>query len=87
MAIKGIEGDFTPVEPVKEKKGSAPAKQATAGKKDTVQVSGAAKSLFEADQSKRLGEIKARLDVGYYDSPEVVEKVVDGLMNDLLKSA
>lgn len=84
MAIKGVDGDFTPVEPVKEKKSSAPAKQASP-RKDTVQVSGAAKSLFEADQSKRLGEIKARLDVGYYDSPEVMDKVVDGLMNDLLK--
>ena len=87
MAIKGIEGDCTPVEPIKEKKSSAPAKPASAGKKDTAQVSGTAKSLFEADQSKRLGEIRARLDVGYYDSPEVMDKVVDGLMNDLLKSA
>jgi len=86
MAIRGIEGDITPVEPVKEKKSSAPAKQASAAK-DTVQVSGAAKSLFEADQSKRLEEIRSRLHDGYYDSPEVMEKVVDGLMDDILKSA
>ena len=83
MAIKGIEGDFAPVEPVREKKSTAPAKQASAGK-DTVQVSGAAKSLFEADQSKRLDEVRSRLEAGYYSSREVTEKIVDGLMDELL---
>jgi anti-sigma28 factor (negative regulator of flagellin synthesis) len=86
MTVRGIEGDFSSVDPIKGKKSSAPAKQASAGK-DKVQVSGEAKSLFEAGQSKRFEEIRKRLHDGYYDSPEVTEKIVDGLMDDLLKTA
>jgi hypothetical protein len=84
MTVKGIEGDFTPIDPVKGKKSQAPAKQAPSGK-DKVQVSGEAKSLFEADQSKRMDDIRTRLEQGYYMSQEVTEKIVDGLMDDLLK--
>ena len=82
ISSRGLEGDFSPVDPVKGKKGSTPAKQATTGR-DKVQVSGEAKSLFEADQSKRLEGIKKRLHDGFYNSPEVTEKIVDGLMDDL----
>jgi hypothetical protein len=71
---------------VKGKKSQAPVKQASTGK-DRVQVSGEAKTLFEADQSKRLDDIRARLEQGYYMSEEVTEKIVDGLMDDLLKIA
>ncbi|HMK38014.1 MAG TPA: hypothetical protein VK569_01660 [Bacteroidota bacterium] len=85
MTVRGIEGDFSPVDPVKGKKSQAPAKQASAGK-DRVQVSGEAKSLLQAELAKRFEEIRKRLNEGYYDSPEVTEKVVDGLMNDILKS-
>ncbi|HTY60333.1 MAG TPA: hypothetical protein VMF59_16035 [Bacteroidota bacterium] len=84
MTVKAIEGDCTPVEPVKGKKSQAPAKQASSGK-DRVQVSGEAKTLFEADQSRRMDAIRARLEQGYYMSQEVTEKIVDGLMDDLLK--
>jgi hypothetical protein len=83
MAIRGIEGDFAPVEPVRDKKSPAPAKQASAGK-DKVELSGAAKTLFEADQAKRMDEVRSRLEAGYYSSREVTEKIVDGLMDDLL---
>ena len=86
MSIRGIESEFAPVEPVKGKKSSTPAK-APPGASDKVQVSGEAKSLFQADQSKRIEEIRKRLDDGYYLTPEVTDKIVDGLMNDLLKSA
>jgi len=86
MTVRGIEGDFSPVDPIKGKKSPAPAKQASAGK-DKVQVSGEAKSLFQADLTKRIQEIRKRLDEGYYDTPDVTEKIVDGLMDDLLKTA
>ena len=86
MSIRGIESEFAPVEPVKGKKSPTPAK-ASSGAGDKVQVSGEAKSLFQADQSKRIEEIRKRLDEGYYLTPEVTDKIVDGLMNDLLKSA
>jgi hypothetical protein len=36
---------------------------------DKVRVSGEAKSPFEADQSKRLEEIRTHLEDGYYISP------------------
>jgi hypothetical protein len=83
MSVTGIQGDLSPVEPIKGKKRSAPVQAAPAGV-DKVQVSGEAKSLFEAGQSKRLQAIRKRLDDGYYMSPEVTEKVVNGLMDDLL---
>ena len=86
MSIRGIECDFSPIDPVKGKKSPAPAKQASAGG-DKVQVSGEAKSLFEANQSKRLEEVRTRLQEGYYMSQEVTEKIVEGLMDDLLKTA
>ncbi len=86
MSIRGIESEFAPVEPVKGKKSSSAAAPSS-GAKDKVQVSGEAKSLFQADQSKRIEEIRTRLQDGYYDTPEATEKIVDGLMNDLLKTA
>ena len=85
MNVKGVEGDFSPLDPVKGKKSPAPAGQTTAGR-DKVQLSGEAKSLFETDQSKRIEEIRKRLQGGYYMSPEVTEKIVDGLMVDLLRA-
>jgi len=86
MNIKGIEGDFSPIDPLKGKKESGGAKQASAGK-DRVQVSSKAKTLFQADQAARLDEIRRRLESGYYNSQDVTEKIVDGVMDDLLKSA
>jgi len=85
MNIKGVEGDFTPIDPLKGKKDSAPARTASAGK-DRVQVSGRARTLFQADQAARLDEIRQRLESGYYNSQDVTEKIVDGIMDDLLKS-
>ena len=84
MPVTGIQGDFFPLDPVRGKKRSSPVQEAPAGV-DKVQVSGEAKSLFEAEQSKRLGEIRTHLEDGYYMSPKVTEKIVDGLMADLLK--
>jgi hypothetical protein len=85
MNIRGIEGEIVPVDPVKGKKSAAPAREASAGK-DKVQVSGQARSLFESEQSKRLDEIRNRLNNGYYLSPEVTEKIVNALMVDILKT-
>jgi hypothetical protein len=83
MPVTGIQGDSFPLDPISGKKRASPVQEAPAGV-DKVQVSGEAKSLFEAGQSKRLQAIKKRLDDGYYMSPEVTEKVVNGLMEDLL---
>jgi hypothetical protein len=85
MNIRGIEGEIVPVDPVKGKKSAAPAREASAGK-DKVHVSGQARSLFESEQSKRLDEIRNRLNNGYYLSPEVTEKIVNALMVDILKT-
>ena len=45
-----------------------------------------AKSLYASGQSKRLDEIRERLNAGYYFSPEVTDKIVDRLMVDILKT-
>jgi len=86
MNVKGIEGDFTPIDPLKGKKESGGAKQASAGK-DRVQVSGKARTLFLADQAAHLEEIRKRLESGYYNSQDVTDSIVDGIMDDLMKSA
>ena len=43
---------------------------------DNAKVSGEARSLFEADQAKKVEEIQSRIDSGYYFSSEVTSKLV-----------
>ena len=50
---------------------------------DRVELSDEAVSLFRTQESKRLEEIRERIESGYYSRPDVIEKVIDGLMRDL----
>ena len=86
MSVREVSGDGIPVGPLKPKKSKAeePAKSSP---KDTIEVSGEAKSLFEAGQVQRFEEIRQRLANGYYNSPEVAAKVVDALLADLKKGS
>jgi hypothetical protein len=83
MNVKGIEGDFSPLNPVRGKKNGESSAASSSGNVK-VQVSGKARALFEAGQSARLDEIRSRLESGFYDAPEVTDKIVDGVMQDLL---
>jgi hypothetical protein len=52
---------------------------------DKVQLSEEAKSLFGADRAKKIGTIQANIESGFYETPEVTEKVVEGLLRDLTR--
>jgi len=86
MAIKEINGEMLPVDPLRGKKSQAAGKT-TAARKDKVELSEEAKTLFEADQTKRMEQIRERLDQGFYSTPEAVEKIVAGLLEDLKHTA
>ncbi len=83
MAIKEIlGGGFVPRDPVRKTNGAAESKK-TAPATDHVQVSGEARSLYEADQARRMDEIKARLESGFYDRQDVIEKIADEILKEL----
>jgi len=57
--------------------------RASQGKKDKVEISSEAKSLFEAGQNKRLEEIRKKIDAKYYFQSDVTEKVAEALLKDM----
>ena len=85
MSIREIAGEMLPVDPVKGKKSvqAEKAKAAATGSKDRAELSSEARSMFEADQTKKIDEIRGKVDSGYYDSREVAEKVVDAILKDI----
>lgn len=85
MSIKEISSEMLPVDPLKGKK-SAAAGKAGAMRKDKAELSEEAKSLFEADQSKRMDQIREKLEQGFYSTPEAMEKIVAGLWEDLQRT-
>jgi anti-sigma28 factor (negative regulator of flagellin synthesis) len=89
MSIREVTGEGIPAEPIKPKKSGASesAKEAPNGSKDRVELSGEARSLYEADQVRRYEQIRQKLESGFYNSREVAEKVVDALLADLKRSA
>lgn len=50
---------------------------------DRIELSKEAKSMFAAKQAKQTDEIQEKVRNGFYFSPKVTEKVVDGLIRDL----
>ena len=86
MAIQEINGEMLPVDPLRGKKSQA-AEKTSAVRKDKIELSEEAKTLYEADQTKRIEQIRERLDQDFYSSPEAMEKIVTGLMEDLKLSA
>jgi hypothetical protein len=82
MAIKEIlSGGLVPKEPVR-KTGASSDSAKGAKASDRAQVSGEARSLYEADRSKKLDEIVNRLDSGYYDRQDVIEKIAERILKD-----
>lgn len=82
MAIDRI-GSGRPVVPVSENLKNREGHTERSDAKDTVQLSGAALKLFAAARAQRLAEIQERVRTGFYDRPEVTEKVVEGLLRDI----
>jgi hypothetical protein len=83
MAINEILGSGAlPVDPLRKAGGVADDKKATE-RKDRVEVSNKARSLFEADQAKKDDEIRARISSGFYSSPDVLDKIAAEVLKDL----
>lgn len=82
MAIDKI-GSSGPILPTGEGKKEKVAKTSKQEKTDKVELSEEAKALYAAEREKKLDEIREKVKNGYYDTPEVTEKVVEGLKRDL----
>jgi hypothetical protein len=54
---------------------------------DQVEVSGEARSLFEAEQAKKLAEIEERVESGFYFSSTVTSKLVQVLRSLLMRKS
>jgi anti-sigma28 factor (negative regulator of flagellin synthesis) len=85
MPIREVTGQGTPVDPLKKDKSSSQVKGKAGSKesKDRVEVSQEARALYEADQSKRIDEIRRKIKEGFYDRREVTEKVADAILQDI----
>lgn len=58
----------------------------TSDLKDKVQLSDEAKVLYGAEKAKKNEVIRANIENGFYETPEVTEKVVEGLLRDLKRA-
>ena len=85
MTIREISGESLPVDPPKEK--TKAAKKSGPPAADKAVVSKAARSMFEANQTKKLDEIRQKVDQGFYFKPDVAEKTVEALLKDLRSPA
>lgn len=81
MDIRGIgQKTYLPEEPRSNIKKTAEAKS-----KDKIEISDKAKILFNATEStKDLKVIQSRIDAKFYDSPEVISKVADSILKEIL---
>ncbi|MER3522550.1 MAG: hypothetical protein C4326_00420 [Ignavibacteria bacterium] len=82
MAIDKI-GFGRPLVPSSENPKNRESHTGSPDAKDTVQLSGEALKLFAAARAQRLAEIQERVRTGFYDRPEITEKVVEGLLRDI----
>lgn len=83
MAINEIIGSGAlPVDPHRKASGVADEKKA-AERKDRVEVSSQARSLFEANQAKKDDEIRAQIASGFYSTPDVLEQIAAEVLKDL----
>lgn len=83
MEIKGIStNSFTADTPKNVKKDSSLA----ADQKDKIVISTKARDLAKTEFStNKIAELREKVNAGFYDSDEVLQKVVDNILNDILK--
>jgi hypothetical protein len=83
MNINEISGGSLPIPQSRAKKAKEE-KPSEVTKKDSVEVSSEARTLYETEQSKRIVDIQQKIAEGYYARQEVMKRVVDALLKDLL---
>jgi anti-sigma28 factor (negative regulator of flagellin synthesis) len=84
MGISEVTGSGAPVQPSISKK-VKDEQEAKAASKDEVNVSEAARSLYETDKANKLSQIAKKVDEGFYSQHDVIEKVADSMLKDLKK--
>jgi hypothetical protein len=83
MTINEISGGAIPVQPNQPRKVKEdPTPKTSSG--DRVELSTEAKSLFEAERTRRLEEVQKRIDTGFYSRRDVMEKVADAILKELV---
>ncbi|KAF0151697.1 MAG: hypothetical protein FD143_1830 [Ignavibacteria bacterium] len=83
MQIKGISQNPVFVKPVKTQKAET---TSAASNKDKIEISSEARSLAKMDLStERLEQIRTKLAGGFYNTPEVLDKVAEKLSKDIIK--
>ncbi|HTY09811.1 MAG TPA: hypothetical protein VMF88_01955 [Bacteroidota bacterium] len=84
MGISEVTGSGAPVQPSVSKK-VKDEQEAKAASKDKVNVSDAARSLYETEKANKLSQIEKKVDEGFYSQKDVIEKVADAMLKDLKK--
>lgn len=51
--------------------------------KDRADVSSAARTMLESDKQRNLEKVQARVESGYYNQRDVLEKIADEVLKDL----
>ncbi|MCX7984309.1 MAG: hypothetical protein N3A63_05355 [Bacteroidetes bacterium] len=83
MGINEISGNGIPLQRPAPKKAQYE-KPSDVLRKDSVELSDEARAKFLAEQAKRLETIQQRIADGFYNQREVLERVVDALLKELL---
>lgn len=81
MDIRGIgQKTYLPEDPRSSIKKTVDTKS-----KDKIEISDKAKTLFKETTSvKDLSIVRSRIDTKFYDSPEVISKVADSILKEIL---
>lgn len=82
MDINRITNGGLPPDPLKVRKAKDDSDKVRS-KEDRIELSDEAVSLFNAQDDKRLEEIRKKVDSGYYFQRHITEKVVDSMLRDL----
>jgi anti-sigma28 factor (negative regulator of flagellin synthesis) len=82
MDINRITNGGLPPDPLKVRKAKDDSDKVRS-KEDRIELSDEAVSLFNAQDDKRLEEIRKKVDSGYYFQRDITEKVVDSMLRDL----
>jgi hypothetical protein len=84
MSVDKIGSGPLPVSPLGNgNKKVKESKEKTTDRKDSVELSEGAKIRLAADEVAKQKAINEKIESGFYDSQEVTEKVVDGLVRHL----
>ncbi|MBI9073616.1 MAG: flagellar biosynthesis anti-sigma factor FlgM [Melioribacteraceae bacterium] len=84
MEIKGINNNFNPYQDAQVKAKTDAVNNVQNKKSDKLELSSAAKELQSKNvDSTKVAEIKDKVNQGYYNSDEVINKVADTILKEV----